>query len=217
MEGSWNSKKRITSGENHQALIKATTSSEGDTSSNSEVLDESKRRGNKFCIDHSLNGKAKCRECKNVIAKDELRIGKHVPYKEIHIIQYYHLSCAFTTFKRARVLASVISNVTEIDGMEGISLEERMRVEDMIREFNSGRNTPLPEEESHKKPSAKGSGLERKTRSLKSSNIPAMRILFTNADQLTTSKMAELQVKAREEKPHIIAVSEIKLKNPKKE
>ena len=40
-----------------------------------------------------------------------------------------------------------------------------------------------------------------------------MKTLFTNADQLTESKMAELQTKIEQEKTLIIAVSEVKSKN----
>ena len=43
-----------------------------------------------------------------------------------------------------------------------------------------------------------------------------MKILFTNADQLTTSKMIELQSKVKQEKPLIIAISEVKHKNKSK-
>ena len=51
---------------------------------------------------------------------------------------------------------------------------------------------------------------------LKNSPIPKMKILFTNADQLTESKMTELVTKIELEKPLIVAVSEVKMKNPTK-
>ena len=43
-----------------------------------------------------------------------------------------------------------------------------------------------------------------------------MKILFTNADQLTESKMSELITKVNQEKPLIVAISEVKMKNATK-
>ena len=48
---------------------------------------------------------------------------------------------------------------------------------------------------------------------LKSTNLPTIKVMFTNADQLTSSKMTELTYKIEEEKPLIIAVCEVKPKN----
>ena len=93
-----------------------------------------------------------------------------------------------------------------------------MKVEDLIAQSNAARTNPLPEEMSHKKTGAKTRCSQKSPlRSLKPSNMPSMRVLFTNADQLTTSKMAELRVRVNQEKPHILAVSEVKIKNPRKE
>ena len=43
-----------------------------------------------------------------------------------------------------------------------------------------------------------------------------MKVLFTNADQMTTAKMVELQTKIKQEKPLIVAISEVKIKNSAK-
>ena len=43
--------------------------------------------------------------------------------------------------------------------------------------------------------------------SLKSSNLPNLKVLFTNADQLTTSKKDELLNMVLREKPMIVAIS----------
>ena len=43
---------------------------------------DSSQTGNKFSIDHSIRGTAKCKVCKKIIPKDELRIGKSVLFKE---------------------------------------------------------------------------------------------------------------------------------------
>ena len=48
---------------------------------------------------------------------------------------------------------------------------------------------------------------------LKTSNSPVLNIMYTNADQLTTSKMTELRNRIEKNKPMIVAICEIKPKN----
>ena len=48
---------------------------------------------------------------------------------------------------------------------------------------------------------------------LKSSGLPKLKVMFTNADQLTSSKMVELKKHVETEKPHIMAICEVKPKN----
>ena len=48
---------------------------------------------------------------------------------------------------------------------------------------------------------------------LKVLKTPSMKVLFTNTDQFTHSKKNELQKRIITEKPMIIAVSEVKIKN----
>ena len=214
MEGSRYSKKRITGGENHPALIKI---SKIDKEDEKQAGDESKETSNKFVVDYSKTGKAKCRECKVCINQGDIRIGKHVPFKKIHILHYFHLTCAFNSFKRARVQSSVISKSSNIGGRDNILSDERQKIEELIEQSNSARSVALPEKIDRKRQDANFSICKPITRSLKQLNVPSIKMLFTNADQLTSSKMAELQAKVKEEKPLIIAVSEVKPKNPKKE
>ena len=49
---------------------------------------------------------------------------------------------------------------------------------------------------------------------LKSNNLPNLDVLYTNADQLTSSKMIELKKLVEMKKPLVIAVCEVKTKNP---
>ena len=53
---------------------------------------------NKFCIDYSKGGTANCKICK----KDGLRIGKHVPFKIVHILQYYPSNVRLNRFSELR-------------------------------------------------------------------------------------------------------------------
>ena len=42
--------------------------------------------GNKFSVDYSKRGTAKCKVCRKSIGKGEIRIGKSAPYKACHIL-----------------------------------------------------------------------------------------------------------------------------------
>ena len=57
---------------------------------------------NIFSIDYSKRGTAKCKKCKKIIAKGVVRIGKKVPFKVGHIVQFFHLECAFQSFLKAK-------------------------------------------------------------------------------------------------------------------
>ena len=50
---------------------------------------------------------------------------------------------------------------------------------------------------------------------LKSLQLPSVKVIFTNADQLTSSKISELKKIIDEKKPLIVAVNEVKPKNSK--
>ena len=50
--------------------------------------DESETTSNKFCVDYSKRGTAKCKVCRKCIPKEELRIGMYACYKNKVIINY---------------------------------------------------------------------------------------------------------------------------------
>ena len=72
---------------------------------------------NKFAIDYSIRGTARCRLCKKNIVKGELRIGKSVLFKDRYILQYMHVNCAFKSFRRARIATNVTEYIGELDGL----------------------------------------------------------------------------------------------------
>ena len=68
-----------------------------------DIVDVSNdKKENYFKVDYSIRGTAKCKECKKIICKDHLRIGKSVFFRGISFLQYFHLKCAFIKFQRAR-------------------------------------------------------------------------------------------------------------------
>ena len=99
--------------------------------------------GNKFSVDYSKRGTAKCKVCKKVIVKNEIRIGKSVPFKTTHIIQYQHVNCTFKRFQKARVASNVITEVSEIDGFETIKNEDKSRITELIEKDKASRTRPL--------------------------------------------------------------------------
>ncbi len=137
MEGKRDAKKRFERGEDHHTQVNILIFI-------TDVGDNIEMRGNKFSIDYSLRGTAKCRVCKEPIIKDELRIGMSVPYKETYYNQYRHVICAFRAFRRARVACNVISCENEIDGFHNISNEDQAFVKNLIEKENLERR-PLPD------------------------------------------------------------------------
>ena len=159
---------------------------------------ESEKR---FTIDHSIRGTAKCKECSKVIPKNELRIGKLIPYKEKFITCYYHVKCAFASFRRARVASNVISDVRQLDGVERLNTDERKVLDAFIRDENESRVQPLKLKYIRKeKPGTQTTAKERKSR-LAASPLPSINIMYTNADQLTPGKKTELMLCLEREKP----------------
>ena len=167
-------------------------------------------------VDHSKRGTCRCRKCKKVITKGEIRIGKSAVFKSKTILQYHHAQCIFKSFKNARLEKNIIKDISQIDGVENITDQEKQRlcclIEDMTlnrasREKKSSkkRKEPLPMQES----------AASRTARLKSTNLPSMKIMCTNADQMTSSKMMELKELIQNKKPLIVAVCEVKPKTAK--
>ena len=80
MEASWLPKKRATDTEIQKDIL--------------ETKDDNKKTipGDIcipfFTVDHSIKGTAKCKLCKKVIVKGDLRIGKSAAFKEKVIIKF---------------------------------------------------------------------------------------------------------------------------------
>ena len=69
-----------------------------------DIVDVSNdKKENYFKVDYSIRGTAKCKECKKIICKDHLRIGKSVFFRGISFLQYFHLKCAFIIPKSKEV------------------------------------------------------------------------------------------------------------------
>ena len=154
--------------------------------------------------------------CNKPIKEDELRIGKLIQFKERYITQYYHVNCAFDSFNKARVSANVICDQNELDGFDEIDDTDKCNIILLIENGNTSRNLSqllLPS----KQIGAMKTLPNTRWSQLKSSSLPAINVMFTNADQLTSLKMAELKKLIHQEKPLLIAVCELKPKNNNKD
>ena len=95
-----------------------------------------------------------------------------------------------------------------------IDSTDKVRINDLLR------NVPSPKLSSAaliKNTGIKGASAQPRHRTqLVPITLPAVNIMFTNADQLTPLKLTELKTRIQKDKPLIIAVYEIKPKNSEK-
>ena len=169
---------------------------------------------NKFLVDYCKRGTTKCKRCRLHIPKNELRIGKTVKFKIKFITQYFHAKCAFDSFQKTRNISNAITCMDHINGFDLITDEDRVKILQLMDEANAKRKTKSSSQT--KNPKAKTipqEAAKSRLMKLKTSNLPAMNIMYTNADQLTTSKMTELRNRIEKRKPLVVAICEIKPKN----
>ena len=132
----------------------------------------------------------------------------------MHILQYHHLKCAFESFKRARVTTNAITCIDDISDFDLIKDDDKVRILNLIDETNDARKKPLSKpirRTKHPVP-MQDTPIARFNR-LKSSNLPTLKVIYTNADQLTSTKKLELIKQIEREQPLIVAVCEAKPKN----
>ena len=186
-------------------------SDEGNDDQDNTQDNEISNTANKFCVDYSKRGTAKCKVCKKCILKNELRIGVYTVFKGKIITKFHHINCFFQKMKRALVESNVIQSFSQIDGFETILDTDKEQIIAKIEEDKSGRSKPLQKTQGKKK--AKIESVTNRRKKLRMLKSPAIKILFTNADQFTHAKKDELKERIITEKPMLIAVSEVKPKN----
>ena len=184
----------------------------GDDAQVGVTEDSTSNTANKFSIDYSKRGTAKCKICKKCIPKNELRIGVYTVFKGKTITYYHHVACCFLKMKKARVELNVIQSPKDIDGFEEISEADQEVIVKLIDEDKSKRKAPFPLALDKKRPVRLITASERRKK-LTMLKVPSIKVLFTNADQFTHAKKNELEQRIVTEKPMIVAVSEVKPKN----
>ena len=165
-------------------------------------------------MDYSIRGTAKCRICKKCIEKDQLRIGKSAPYKDRVILQYNHITCIFKRFHNAKSNQNVVTHADQLVGFNDLNETDKLHLLNLIDTENGRRKKiPPPAQKKQKVCVSPEAPIQVRKARLKTTNMESLPVLFTNADQLTTSKMAELRTRIQQVKPMIVAISEVKPKN----
>ena len=115
-----------------------------------------------------------------MIARNELRIGKLVPFKVRSILQHFHVKCIFESFTKAKVVTNVIGDVSELDGFDLITSDDKSRIIKSVETGNVTRTLPPPKAiHSKMKVPAHVPSKFRKFQ-LKSTNLPSFNVMFTN-------------------------------------
>ena len=82
-----------------------------------------------------------CKVCAKVIDKDKLKIGKLAPFKAMHILRYFHVKCAFESFRNARLATNVIASINDLDIYGKLGNMDKSLIKG-----NAARWKPLPQE-----------------------------------------------------------------------
>ena len=98
-----------------------------------------------------MRGTAKCLECQKKIHAGDLRIGKLIQFKDKFIYRFYHLTCAFKSFRKARIFRNVISDLSQLDGIDSINNAEKDAIAACIQNSNNERINPLQTRQSRAK------------------------------------------------------------------
>ena len=168
--------------------------------SNHEDLQETKLSDtsttNVFSIDYSIRGTAKCKTCKLPIAKSVLRIAKLVPFKTTIIKQFRHVECAFNSFRRAKSRDNIPGSSDDLDGFENISNSDQqiisakfINMQTIIQKLNNKMNAT--QQNRNKISERNVPDKAKKPKSITESKDcvePKLKIMYTNADQLTVKK-----------------------------
>ena len=127
------------------------------------------------------------------------------------IYHFFHPRCLFLNLKRCRTTTRVLKSVDDVFGFTQISHQDQELLTILIGELKFFRE--------QRKPTVciKKQALTAPNRKQQSTTSVALTkdhiiVLYTNADVLTQEKKRELGVHIAQEKPHIIAVTEV---NPK--
>ena len=126
----------------------------------------------------------------------DTRLYPDLPY----ILHYFHVECVFETFKRAKDISNVIINASDIAGIQNITHEERTKIEDFIGNLDVDRLKRKKCNKSGRDKQMNKNKMDGRKK-LKPHNEPLTKVLFTNGDQMNSTKFQELQKHIDREKP----------------
>lgn len=92
---------------------------------------------NKFAADYDKRGQASCKKCKQKIGKGVVRIAKVVANffhdGDGEMKQYYHPSCIFETFVRARSTTKIIEDPSDVEGFQELEEDDKAAIKQLIK------------------------------------------------------------------------------------
>ena len=168
-----------------------------------------------FKVEYDRSGRARCKQCKVMINRKDLGMGKLVysffDKSKRTSYHFFHPRCLFLNLKRCRTTTRVIKSVDDVSGFTQISHQDQELLSILIGElikFREQRKSTVCSKKQAR------TALNRQHQSTISVALTKdhLIVLYTNADVLTQEKKGELGVHITQEKPHIIAVTEV---NPK--
>ena len=143
---------------------------------------------------------------KKRIPKLELRIAKSSRFNNKEIKIFFHVKCIFESFTKARKQTVLLHVIVKLR----VSIKSKALINALISKVK-----PIVEK-SDPKPLKKQAILDFVAVTKKSKSIclkqPSIKIMYSNADQLTHSKIGELKTKINSEKPLVVALCEVKQK-----
>ncbi|KAK3581407.1 hypothetical protein CHS0354_016266 [Potamilus streckersoni] len=93
----------------------------------------------KFIVGYAKLGTSNCKKCKVKIDKGSLRVGKVVPNpfsdEGGDMKNWYHPSCIFETFKRARATTKKIEDSEDLEGFADLENEDKDLIKKLIEEW----------------------------------------------------------------------------------
>ncbi|XP_076451969.1 DNA ligase 3-like [Babylonia areolata] len=100
---------------------------------------------NRYVVGYAKLGTSSCKKCKQKIDKGGLRIGKVVanPFGDDggDMKQWFHPSCIFETFLRARATTKKIEEPDDMEGFGDLQQEDKNLVNQLIDDFQSKSNS----------------------------------------------------------------------------
>lgn len=95
---------------------------------------------NKFVVGYAKLGTSSCKKCKTKIDKGALRLGKVTPNPFSddggEMKQWFHPSCLFETFLRARASTKKIEDPEDMEGYGDLEQEDKEVIKKLIEGMN---------------------------------------------------------------------------------
>ncbi|ESO91269.1 hypothetical protein LOTGIDRAFT_228755 [Lottia gigantea] len=94
---------------------------------------------NRYIVGYAKLGTSSCKKCKTKIGKGDMRIGKVVsnPFSEDggDMKQWFHPSCIFETFVRARATTKKIEDPDDLEDFKDLKDEDKDVINQLIKDF----------------------------------------------------------------------------------